>query len=368
MHCAGCGAKVGSTALGRVLQRLNSEFVITSPSLPLTPNPHPAEVEGRGEVIIGLSAPDDCAVVQVRGDKLMLHTVDYFPALIDDPFVFGQIAANHSLGDIFAMGGTPQTALAIATIPYAAETQQEETLYQLLAGALKILNQTQTSLVGGHTTAGPQLAFGLACNGLVDADKLLRKGGMQPEQLLIITKPLGTGTLFAADMRRQAKGRWIENAINSMLIPNHHAAACFLGVSPFSQQGASACTDVTGFGLLGHLLEMVTASGVAVELNLAAIPVLDGALVTVEKGIISTLHPENFRAAAQIHNLAEVEKHPLFPLLFDPQTAGGLLASVPPELANDLVGKLQSLGYHHSRIIGRVVSSREGILPVRVVI
>ena len=366
MHCAGCGAKVGSTTLGRVLQRLNSEFVSPSPHPPVSPSPRLP-----GGVVIGLSAPDDCAVVQVRGDKLMLHTVDYFPALIDDPFVFGQIAANHSLGDIFAMGGTPETALAIATIPYATEAEQEETLYQLLAGALKILNQTQTSLVGGHTIAGPQLAFGLACNGLVAPDKLLRKGGMQPEQLLIITKPLGTGTLFAADMRRQAKGRWIENAIASMLIPNHHAAACLGGEMSFhpdgGQGGATACTDVTGFGLLGHLLEMVTASGVAVELNLRAIPVLDGALATVEKGILSTLHPENFRAAAQIHNLAEVEIHPLFPLLFDPQTAGGLLASVPPESANALVAKLQSLGYCHSQIIGRVVSSQEGMLPVRVV-
>lgn len=406
MRCAGCGAKVGSTILERVLNRISQDpkkpgfsnenipgsqaepgnpslEALPPPANPLTdtrqslatgiPRPEPGN-EGQWEkpgfssfwnenILIGLNDPDDCAVVKVPSDKLMVHTIDYFPALINDPFIFGQISANHSLSDIFAMGATPQTALAIATIPHATEAKTEETLYQLLAGATKILEQSQTSLVGGHTTEGKELAFGLACNGFVTADKLLRKSGMQPGQVLILTKALGTGTLFAADMQKQAKGRWIENAIDSMLLSNQPAAECLI------KSGATACTDITGFGLLGHLMEMIKASekemAINVEINLEAIAILDGATQTVARGILSSLHPQNFRASDQIHNLAEIEHHPNFPLLFDPQTSGGLLASIPQNQADDCLAALKAWGYPHSNIIGQVKPGREGVLPIK---
>ncbi len=147
MRCAGCGSKVGSTVLERVLQRLE-------------------RIENTPDIVIGLDAPDDAAVVKVPEGKLMVHTIDYFPALVNDPFIFGQISANHCLSDIFAMGAIPQSVLAIASIPYATESKVEETLYQLLSGALLILNQAQIPLIGGHTTAGLELGFGLSCNGL----------------------------------------------------------------------------------------------------------------------------------------------------------------------------------------------------------
>lgn len=256
MRCAGCGSKVGSTVLARVLQRIRQQS---------------SWVE-RKDIIIGLDVPDDAAVVEVPAGQLMVHTIDYFRSLINDPYIFGQISANHCLSDIFAMGATPQSVLAIATIPYALEAKVEETLYQLLSGAVKVLNQAQIPLVGGHTTEGAELGFGLSCNGLAYPDKLLRKGGMQPDQVLIITKALGTGTLFAADMRREAKGRWIDSAVESMLQSNQAAATCLI------QYGATACTDITGFGLIGHLIEMIQASSnIAVELKLAAIPILAGA-------------------------------------------------------------------------------------------
>lgn len=343
MRCAGCASKIGSTTLQRVLHRLKEEQ---------------PQWTDREDILIGLDAPDDAAVVRVPVDRVMVHTLDYFRTLINDPFIFAQISANHCLSDIFAMGATPQSALAIATIPYALEQKQEETLYQLLSGAAKVLYQAQTPLVGGHTTEGAELVFGLSCNGLADPHQLLRKGGMKPGQVLILTKALGTGTLFAAQMRLQVKGRWIDDAVQSMLLSNQAAAMCLL------KHGAKACTDITGFGLLGHLLEMIQASGITVELEMDAIPVLEGAIETLQMGIFSSLHPQNLRALSQISNLSAVSDRATYPLLFDPQTSGGLLAAIPAEQASSCLALLQSLGYSHSRAIGRVMPRVEGVQPI----
>jgi selenide, water dikinase len=333
MRCSGCGSKIGSTILERVLQRL--------------------EIIDSKDVLIGLNTPDDAAVVQIPSGQLMVHTIDFFRSLIDDPFIFGQIATNHCLSDLFAMGATPQSALAVVTIPDLLEEKIEETLYQLLSGAIKVLKDTRTPLVGGHTTEGQELAFGLSCNGLVYPEKILRKSGMQPDQKLILTKAIGTGTLFAADMRSQAKGRWIDNAVESMLRSNQIAS------KTFQEYGATACTDITGFGLLGHLVEMIKASGVGVELELESIPILEGAIVTIQMGITSSLHPQNLRVSNYISNLLEVSNSPIYPLLFDPQTSGGLLASIPSEKANDCLIELRNSGYKYSRIIGRVVRDNQ---------
>ncbi|GAX39923.1 selenophosphate synthase [Tolypothrix sp. NIES-4075] len=330
--CAGCGSKVGSIVLKAVLDRIKQEQLIG---------------KDRKDIIIGLDAPDDAAVIKIENNQLMVQTIDYFPSLINDPYIFGQISANHCLNDILAMGAVPQSALAIATIPHAAPPKIAEILYQLLSGAVKVLNQAQAPLIGGHTTEGAELAFGLTCNGLVYPDKLLRKSGMQPNEVLILTKALGIGTLFAAQMRHQAKNRWIDAAVESMLLSNQ-AAACLLS------HYATACTDVTGFGLLGHLLEMVQASGLAVELQLEAIPILEGAKETLQQGILSSLHPENLQASHYISNLAQTESHFNYPILFDPQTAGGLLASIPETQAEECLIALKNLGYKNSCIIGRV--------------
>lgn len=342
MRCAGCGAKVGSTTLDRALTRVL------------------ADVPQADSVLIGLEAPDDAAVIQVPSNQLLVQTIDYFPALVSDPFLFGQICTNHSLSDLFAMGATAQSALAIVTVPYASEAKQEETLYQVLSGAMKTLYSAGAALIGGHTVEGASLAFGLACNGLVDPDCVLRKGGMQAGQVLILTKAIGTGTLFAAEMRRKAKSRWIDGAIASMLVSNNQAAHCFL------RSGATACTDITGFGLLGHLVEMVRASNVSVRLNLAAIPLLDGAIESVQNGIVSSLHPQNLRSRQWIQNVTEIESNAKFPLLFDPQTSGGLLASVPIEHAADCLNALKAAGYRESTIVGSVLPAQEGVLPVTI--
>ncbi|HET6466775.1 MAG TPA: selenide, water dikinase SelD, partial [Geminicoccaceae bacterium] len=238
----------------------------------------------------------------------------------------------------------------------------EELIFQTLSGALKVLRAADTALIGGHTSAGAELALGFAVNGRADPDRLMRKVGMRPGDRLILTKPLGTGTLLAADMRLKAKGRWIEGALASMLQSNREAAACL------QRHGATACTDVTGFGLLGHLLEMVRPSGVDAEIDLGAVPALEGAPEMAAAGILSSLQPQNLRARHAVRYLDGVAGHALHPLLCDPQTAGGLLASVPEAGAAACAAELRGLGYDRAAVIGAVRVRGNHPEPVTVVV
>lgn len=340
MRCGGCGAKVGATVLSRALGSLR-----------------PVE---RADVLIGLHAPDDAAVVRVPPGMAMVHTVDFFRAFMDDPYLFGKVAANHALGDIFAMGAEAQTATAVVTVPPGLESKVEDLLMQMMGGAIEVLNAAGCALVGGHTGEGHELALGFAINGLIDEkmDGLMRKGGMQPGDVLLLTKPIGTGTLFAAHARHAAKGRWIDAALQSMVQSNQ------LGAQVLRAHGATACTDLTGFGLLGHLVEMTRPSGVDAELQMSTLPLLDGAVDCVKAGIVSSLQPANVRLRRALRNADEFVHDPRYPLLFDPQTAGGLLASVPAAQAQACVQALQAAGYVHTAIIGRITVQGEALEPV----
>lgn len=340
MRCGGCGAKVGATVLSRVMQRLPDTQ--------------------RDDVLIGRNAPDDCAMLSVPEGKVMVQSVDYFRAFIEDSYTFGAIAANHALGDIFAMGAEAQSALAIATVPYGRERIVEETLYDVMAGALDTLEPTGAVLAGGHSSEGAELSFGLSVNGLIDPNKVWRKQGLQPGDAIVLTKPVGTGTLFAAEMRAKAKGRWIDAAIQTMLVSNQQAAECL------QRYGATACTDLTGFGIVGHLIEMTKASEVDAVLIMEAIPLLNGALETVKAGILSSLQPQNLRLRRAIQDIEQVSAHPAFPLLFDPQTAGGLLAGVPNEHVSACIDELHAMGYSEAAIIGKIEPLSSQQAPIRI--
>ncbi len=324
MRCGGCGAKVGAGVLTRVLARLG---------------PAPG-----ANVTIGLDAPDDAAMIEVPAGQALVQSVDFFRTFLDDPLIFGEVAAVHALGDVWAMGARPHSALALAVVPAAAERLMEEDLFQLLAGARRVLDRAGCALIGGHSGEGPEAALGFSVNGLVDPARALRKGGLKIGDRLVLTKKLGTGVIFAAAMRGAARGAWIEQALASMRRPSGEAAQTLIAA------GAHACTDVTGFGLAGHLAEMIRASGeVTVDLSLDALPALDGAQELFAWGFASSLQTENLRARHLIDGMDKAARHPNLPLLFDPQTAGGLLAAVPADHVADVpdamvIGEVRARG------------------------
>lgn len=340
MRCGGCGSKVGATLLDRVVARL--------------------EPVRRDDVVVGLDAPDDAAVAALPPGKLLVQSVDAFRSMIDDPWLFGRITANHCLSDLYAMGAEPCSALAIVTIPHGLESKMETLLEDLLSGAVKVLNEGGAALVGGHTNEGAEVQLGLSVSGSIDPDRILRKGGLRPGDRLMLTKPIGTGTLLAADMRGKAKARWVDGAIRTMLQSNRDAAEAVRA------SGGRSCTDVTGFGLLGHLVEMTKASGVDVCVALDAVPILDGAEETAARGLLSSLQPQNVRLRRAVANVETAGADPRYPLLFDPQTAGGLLAGIPEARAAACIDRLHALGYTRAAVIGAVAERDDDAPPITI--
>ena len=323
MRCGGCGAKVGAEVLTGALADL--------PHLP-----------GR-DVLIGLDAPDDAAVMLPPPGMAVVQSVDHFRAFLDDPFVFGQIAAAHALSDLHAMGALPWTALAVAAIPYTTSSAKMRTeLADMLAGATRILAADGCSLVGGHSAEAAEPALGFAVTGLAEPTQLLRKSGLRPGDALILTKPLGTGIILAAHMRGLARSACLQAAIASMCQSNAAASRILRA------HGAIACTDVTGFGLAGHLMEMLRASSVAATLWADQIPVLPGARELAAHGVESSLAPENRRILDG------------YPLLADPQTSGGLLAGIAADRADACVAELRDAGAP-AAIIGQVDAGNPAI-------
>jgi selenide,water dikinase len=309
-RCGGCGAKLGPAALTEALHGL------ASPALPAFP--------------LALAEADDAAVALPPPGMAVVQSVDHFRAFIDDPYVFGEIAAAHALSDLHAMGARPWTALAIAAVPYSPGRKMQQDLAAMMAGA------------------GAVAALGFAVTGLADPARIWRKSGLLPGQALLLTKPLGTGIVLAAQMRGLARARWLVAALASMRATNAAAAAIF------GAHGVTGCTDVTGFGLGGHLREMLRASGLGAVIDAAALPALPGAAELVAQGVESTLAPAN-RAAIGL------PEHPALALLADPQTSGGLLAGVPAARAQACLAALRAAGIE-AAIIGRTEAASPGAL------
>lgn len=329
MQCGGCAAKVGESVLHRALARL--------------------DVRRDDAVVLGLAAPDDAAAVLTTSGDLVVASVDAFRPFTDDAFLVGRVAAVNATSDLWAKGASPRFALAQVTVPGDDDERIEESLFQVLAGARAAFDAEGVALVGGHTTAGDELQVGFSIWGdAPSAGALLRLGGLAPGDRLILTRPLGTGVLWNADMRGLARGAWIEAAIASMLRSNAAAA------NVAREVGASACTDVSGFGFAGHLGSMLRASGAAARVALDAIPLLPGAASCFARGLRSTFHAQNEKARHAMRVDARVATRPEFAALFDPQTSGGLLFGVAAQRVEEAVAKLHAAGDVAAACVGAV--------------
>ena len=332
MRCGGCGGKVGASVLSKVLSEL--------------------EICENKDVVVGLNKPDDAAVLKLPANELVVQTVDFLKSFIDDPYIFGQISAEHALSDIFAMNASPHSAQAMVQLPLATSELQKRDMSQLMQGALKVLNEHGCALIGGHTTEDQNLNLGFSVNALKsNKAELHLKQGLKEGQVYILTKPLGTGALFAAYMRAKAKGPDINMALKNMKQSNRKASELF------SKYDASVCTDITGFGLLGHLLETLKGSRYGVELKLNDLPVLPGVVDAMKAGIFSSLQPQNSKVRQMIVNQSDYLNDAKYPLLFDPQTSGGLLAAVDEDRLVDCLDELKQSGYLDACCIGKVVES-----------
>lgn len=439
-RCAGCGSKVGASVLARALKRLQRHIkqqrrlksstassatetfktdsrvvagigddaaVLTWPA---TSTPLRSEFDATQDVSPStLSTVADASNAQSfttpSGTPWLVQTLDYFRSFVADPYLFGRIAANHALSDLHAMLARPYSALALVTLPYATESITEDDLLHMLAGARSVLDVEDCALVGGHTAEGSEMALGFALTGHIPPQQqpqsstattsvglckqiisVLYKGPLQRDMVMLTTKALGTGVLLAGAMahRNCVSGRDITACYQSMQQSNARAARILAEMG-----GCVACTDVTGFGFLGHLVEMIRHETVSsssededdsdsdeeegvcvlppvdelpmvVRLTLAQLPILDGAVAcSSNHGVTSSLFTSNHRAAQQIINLEEptVSQHPHFPLLFDPQTSGGLLACVPRARVEATVQALVHAGYHRTSVVGEVLST-----------
>lgn len=307
-------------------------------------------------VLVGLKSPDDAGVYLLREDLAIIQTLDFITPIVDDPFTFGQIAAANSLSDVYAMGGTPITAMNITCFP--KQTMDISVLREVTLGGLDRINEAGASLVGGHTVEDPEMKYGLSVTGVIDPRRLLRKRGARPGDALVLTKPIGTGIISTAFKRGEPADDAMFAAIRSMVALNATSARLV------QETGASASTDITGFGLLGHAAEMMDLSKVGLRINWDSIPLLPGVKEFAAAGFVPGGVGRNreFRE----HQVRAGSKLPEFALdiLFDPQTSGGLLISLPEARAEGLVVRLKENGISHASIIGSVTADKTGIMQV----
>lgn len=324
---SGCAAKLSPGDLDRALCGLD---------LPVDPN-----------LLVGLDKADDAGVYRVSADLALVQTLDFFPPMVDDPYSFGQIAAANALSDIYAMGGVPKTAMNIVAFP--AKTMDISILRAIIEGGLNKMHEAGVVLVGGHTVEDSELKYGLSVTGYIHPDRILTKKNLQSGDRLILTKPVGTGIVSTAIKAGLAGQHLIDRVTLAMSTLNRDAALVM------GDYQVHACTDITGFGFLGHLAEMVVDSGFGVRISAADVPMYSEALEWADMGLIPSgaYNNRNFRGAFVDFGTGVSQK--VQDLLFDPQTSGGLLIAVAAEDAERLLVALRAKGVDSAAIVGKVV-------------
>lgn len=328
-RCAACGAKVGASILQQVLNGVLGE---------------------------GYYQPQDAVIIN-PDSEIIYQSVDTLKSPITDAWLFGQIAVIHAMSDLYAMNLKPDSAQILISLPYASENVQKRQLTALMQGVFKQFDTLQCRLLGGHTSEAHELSVGFVVNGIQLKNQLFHKHGLQPGDKLVLSKSLGTGIILAAAMQDRCSGEIYNQAISAMLESNQQVAAIL------SQLNVQACTDITGFGLLGHLNELCLASNCAAIIDLQTLPVLPGVEELIRKGIQSSLYTQNRSAFPETQWPAHIIEQPRFNVLFDPQTSGGLLAGIPAEDYDSLKNHFHQYFY----TIGEVVILNDSEPRIRII-
>ena len=306
--------------------------------------------------MVGLETSDDAGVYQLNDEVALVQTVDFFTPIVDDPFIFGQIAVANALSDVYAMGGTPLTALNLVAFPI--KVLASSILKEILRGGLSKMEEAGVALVGGHTVEDPEVKYGLAVTGIVHPNKIITNAKAEPGDRLVLTKPLGTGIIATALKGGMASDGAVQKMVESMRVLNRKASEWMKAF------GAHACTDITGFGFIGHAMEMVSASQVGMVIQSKDIPIFSEAIEYARLGLIpggAHANRDFFSCRVEVHsNVPDL----LVDILYDPQTSGGLLISLPSHEAERLVEALKKEGNIDSCIVGEVVEEPRGKIQI----
>ncbi len=327
-NCAGCAGKAGIATLAQVLAPLQERF--RAADFP--------------DLLVGLEGPDDAAVYRISDDLAIVQTVDFFPPVVDDPYTYGAVAATNAMSDVYAMGGDVLFALQVAGFP---EDQPPEVLAEIFRGGAAKVAEAGGAIAGGHTLIDAEPKYGLCVTGVVRPDALMRKGGARPGDVLLLAKPLGTGIVLTAARADGCAPEHLQAAVDTMLQLNRHASHLA------REAGVVACTDVTGFSLLGHSEEMARASNARIVIEAARVPALPGALEYARRGYVTGGADRNRRGLEGKVELPDGLPEDIEHLLFDPQTSGGLLIAIAADRADALAAALERDGLLGARV-GRV--------------
>jgi selenide, water dikinase len=306
--------------------------------------------------MVGFDLADDAGVYRLRNDLALVQTLDFFTPIVDDPFDYGRIAALNSINDVWAMAGTPITALAITCFP--KKGVDFSILAEIMKGGLEVLTQNGVALLGGHSVDNEQIMFGYSVTGIIDPNKVATNAGARPGDVIILTKPIGTGVISTGIKFARAPAEVAALSVETMLTPGRAAAEAM------REFGVKGATDVTGFALLGHAWELARASKVTIEIDSSRLPVLPGALDLARAGLLTSGDKTNREYIGDDIDIAGSVSKEMGNLLYDPQTAGGLLISVPADRANALLTRLRET-YPHVEIVGHVLERSSHSLIVK---